>query len=150
MKESIPMKNGDKGDHSYVVANCDGCEENPGGDFLYCVGTSCKRLEYPNFSSDLTLLGGSEPGMSAELHEYSSPSFGVWGDPAVVLSITMPDGSGVDVWLDKGELLAALGAGDPKRPEVVTKHMEMEDRHPARTRRGGAVFAVESERDDEE
>lgn len=149
-KETNFMKTRDTDGRSYVVANCNGCEENPEGDFLYCVGTSCKRLEYPSSSTGLTLLGGSEPGMTAELHEYASPSFGVWGDPALVLSITMPDGSGVDVWLDKGELLSALGAGDPGRPEVVRKHMDMEERHPSRTMRGGAIFAVESEGDEEE
>ncbi len=129
--------------HSYVVANCDGCDDNRDADFLTCLQKNCPRLEFPSRSAKLTPLGGSLPGLGAELHEYASPSFGVWGDPAVVLSINIPEGPSIDVWLDKGELLAALGTGDPARPEVVREHVTVEDRHPTRTKCGNTICPVE-------
>lgn len=130
---------------SYVVANCDGCEENREKDFVHCIASDCQRLEYPNRTVGLTPLGGTFHGTKVELHEYDRPSFGVWGDPAVVLSVESPEGVTVDVWLDKKELLAALGLGDPGRATVVAEHMRLEGRHPVELQCGNTICEVTQE-----
>lgn len=127
---------------SYVVANCDGCEANAEKDFVHCIAADCERLEYPTRTVELTPLGGTFPQTKVEVHEYDSPSFGVWGDPAVILSVELPEGVAVDVWLDKKELLAALGLGDPDRVEVVREHVKLEGRNPADIHCGNTICEV--------
>lgn len=127
---------------SYVVANCEGCEENTEKDFVRCIARDCQRLEYPSRTAQLSPLGGAFQDAKVELHEYDCPSFGVWGDPAVVLSVESPEGISVDVWLDKKELLAALGFGDPGRAAVVREHIKVEGRHPVELQVGNTICEV--------